>query len=126
MIVLHFNAGEVTIHSSNVVSISNNISVSNIKWKKYHKDIVIAKFFFPLLFLLKLTLRGCRLQYLVTCINLYSSYCSGVILLTRLHNLPAGNFQEMMLQYKQSSFPFLLWRSYKYYFGDLQAYSLHL
>lgn len=97
MIVLHFNASEATIHSNNAVYILNNISVKDMKWKKYRKDAVIVKCFFPVLFLLKLTLRGCRLQYLVTCINLYSSHCSGVILLSRLHNLPAGNFQEMML-----------------------------
>lgn len=97
MIVLHFNASEATIHSNNAVYILNNISVKNTKWKKYRKDAVIVKCFFPVLFLLKLTLRGCRLQYLVTCINLYSSHCSGVILLSRLHNLPAGNFQEIML-----------------------------
>lgn len=34
MIVLHFNAGEATLHSSNAVYISNSISVKNIKWKK--------------------------------------------------------------------------------------------
>lgn len=43
------------------------------KGEKYCKDIGIAKSSFPVLFLLKLPLKGCRLQYLVTCINLYSS-----------------------------------------------------
>jgi len=75
VIIFHFNAGEATINSSDVVSISNNIFYKkNYKMeKKYCKDIVIDKSFFPALFLSKLTLKGCRLQYLVTCVNLYSS-----------------------------------------------------
>lgn len=59
MIVLHFNAGEATTHSSNTVYISNNSSVKNIQWKKILQ-------------------RYCHCQVFLSCIVSFETYTEGL------------------------------------------------